>query len=114
MDFLQCFQQCDTLMMEGALGERLKREFFLQFDPHVAMARLVCSEEGSAALRNLWRGYREVADRFGFPFLATTPTRRANRNGCVGAGFLRRPSARTFVFCAVYKKNARPPCLWAG
>lgn len=113
MDFLQCFQQCDTLMMEGALGERLKREFFLQFDPHVAMARLVCSEEGSAALRNLWRGYREVADRFGFPFLATTPTRRANLERMRRGGFSAETIGENLRFLRSVQKE-RPTPMFVG
>ena len=72
--------------MEGALGERLKREYALPFDENVAMARLVQSAEGRAALCALWTEYRAIAEEYGFPFLATTPTRRANRERMARAG----------------------------
>ena len=36
--------------MEGALGERLKREYHLAFDKNVVMAGLVYSENGRNAL----------------------------------------------------------------
>lgn len=65
--------------MEGALGERLKREYGLAFDGQVAMAALVYSAQGRRALAELWKGYRDIAFAHGLPFLATTPTRRANR-----------------------------------
>jgi S-methylmethionine-dependent homocysteine/selenocysteine methylase len=65
--------------MEGALGERLKREHRLRFDEHVAMAGLVYDAAGSAALCELWSDYAGIAHRHRLPFLATTPTRRANR-----------------------------------
>ena len=74
------------LLMEGALGERLKREYHLTFDEHVAMASLVYSDKGRDALRELWNGYLAIAREYNVPFLATTPTRRANkervRNSC--------------------------------
>lgn len=60
--------------MEGALGERLKREYHLAFDKNVVMAGLVYSENGKNALEELWSGYAEIARRYHLPFLATTPT----------------------------------------
>ena len=65
--------------MEGALGERLKREYGLKIDGTVAMANLVYEESGRAALLNLWSEYIDIARRYQLPFMATTPTRRANR-----------------------------------
>jgi hypothetical protein len=65
--------------MEGALGERLKREHQLRFDEHVAIAGLVLEAQGRAALIELWSEYADIAQRHGLPLLATTPTRRANR-----------------------------------
>ena len=73
--------------MEGALGERLKREYGLQFDEQVAMAALVRSSDGRRALSALWREYAAIARQAGVPFLATTPTRRANRERMARAGF---------------------------
>ena len=65
--------------MEGALGERLKREYYLTFDEDVVMASLPYLERGRHALRELWSGYRGIAREHGLPFLATTTTRRVNR-----------------------------------
>lgn len=73
-------------MLEGALGERLKREFGLPIDGPVAMADLVLRPEGRAALLRLWREYRDIAWAHGLPFFATTPTRRANRARMERAG----------------------------
>lgn len=38
-----------VLLMEGALGERLKREYNIQFDEWIAMASLVYSDKGKQA-----------------------------------------------------------------
>ena len=79
MDFASCLADGRSVLMEGALGERLKREHQLAFDEHVAMAGLVYEAEGRAALVGLWSEYADIAQRYGLPLLATTPTRRANR-----------------------------------
>ena len=79
MDFASCLADGRSVLMEGALGERLKREHRLRFDEHVAMAGLVYEAPGRAALTGLWSEYADIAQRHGLPLLATTPTRRANR-----------------------------------
>ena len=79
MDFVSCLRNSQNILMEGALGERLKREYRLRFDEHVVMASLVYDRRGRAALSEIWSEYAGIARRHGLPFLATTPTRRANR-----------------------------------
>ena len=74
------------VMMEGALGERLKREYGLDTMGKAAMAHLVYSAEGRAALAAIWQSYIDVARRYGLPFVATTPTRRMNRITLTAAG----------------------------
>jgi len=79
MDFRMCIEKGHTILMEGALGERLKREYGILFDEHVAMAGLVYEKKGALALSALWNEYIEIARKYQLPFIATTPTRRANR-----------------------------------
>ena len=79
MNFRECIEKNEYILMEGALGERLKREFGLYFDEHIAMAGLIYQEEGATALTHLWKEYIEIARRYCLPFVATTPTRRSNR-----------------------------------
>ena len=79
MNFRDCINQNKFVLMEGALGERLKREYGLTFDEHIAMAGLIYEEKGAAALTALWKEYLDIARENGLPFIATTPTRRANK-----------------------------------
>lgn len=79
MDFLTCYTKKSPFLMEGALGERLKREFKLVFDNEVAMACLIYTDEGKKALAHLWGEYINIAKTYNLPFIATTPTRRANK-----------------------------------
>lgn len=87
--FTKCISEQPAILMEGALGERLKREYHLKFDQNIAMARLVQEESGRRALCELWRQYASIAEKYSLPFLATTPTRRANaeRMGKAGCGY---------------------------
>ena len=79
MDFRACLETNRNVLMEGALGERLKREYGLEFDENIVMASLIYRPEGAAALSNLWNEYIDIARKYHLPFIATTPTRRANR-----------------------------------
>ena len=87
MEFAACFEQSRYLLLEGALGERLKREYGLKIDGIAAMAPLVYDPQAQKALAALWGEYRGIAQKYGLPFLATTPTRRANRERTALAGY---------------------------
>jgi len=78
VDFASCFLENKPILLEGALGERLKREFGLVPDEDVAWANLVYTESCRKALRFLWGEYMQTARKYGLPLAATTPTRRAN------------------------------------
>ncbi|MGE4353034.1 MAG: homocysteine S-methyltransferase family protein [Oscillospiraceae bacterium] len=79
MHFKTCIEKRHSILMEGALGERLKREFHLNFDKYVMMAKLIYDTNGRFALKSLWQEYINIAAKYELPFLATTPTRRANK-----------------------------------
>lgn len=85
--FQELFNGNETFLMEGALGERLKHEYHLDISNEVAMASLVYQKNGCAALRNLWLQYLTIAKQYNLPFLATTPTRRANRERVKQGGY---------------------------
>ena len=78
MDFEYCYKNSSTIIMEGALGERLKHEFGFGFDADLALATFIYDEEKKAAINSLWLQYIEIARNIGLPFIATTPTRRVN------------------------------------
>lgn len=79
MNFTESFNFRESILMEGALGERLKREYHLTFDQNVVMASLIYSEKGRQALSQLWTEYADISSKYDLPFLATTPTRRVNK-----------------------------------
>ncbi len=78
-DLNRIFADSPLLLMEGALGERLKREYALTIDGTLAMAPLYRVRRSADALDTLWREYAAVAGAYRLPILLTTPTRRLNR-----------------------------------
>ena len=80
MDLNELLASNRPVLMEGALGERLKTEYRLTPDPHVALARFAYQVRGMEALSKLWNEYYQIAADHNLPFLATTPTRRAGRD----------------------------------
>lgn len=79
MKMREVFAKSSAFLMEGALAERLKREYHLEEDKYIAWAAMVMKPQGQLALKELWTQYRSIAHQYGLPFLATTPTRRVNQ-----------------------------------
>lgn len=107
MNFKDCINSHPFVLMEGALGERLKREFNLDISGTVAMADLVYKEEGRAALEQLWKEYMDIARRYQLPFLATTPTRRTNKERVFTAGYDESIMAANVAFLCKMKEAAK-------
>jgi len=107
MNFRECLKQNQFILMEGALGERLKREYGLTFDEHIAMAGLVYEEKGASALTTLWQEYIDIARENQLPFIATTPTRRANRERIAKANCPETVIADNVAFLKNIQRNCR-------
>ncbi|MCD7900509.1 MAG: homocysteine S-methyltransferase family protein [Bacteroides sp.] len=87
MNLQTCISSNPLILMEGALGERLKREFNLKIDETIAMAGLIYEKNGRSALETLWKEYMDISHKYHLPFLATTPTRRANKERVESTGY---------------------------
>jgi S-methylmethionine-dependent homocysteine/selenocysteine methylase len=79
MDFESCYNSSPIILMEGALGERLKREYNIPNDEDVALAGHVYNEQSKQALEELFSQYINISMHYNFPIMLTTPTRRANK-----------------------------------
>jgi S-methylmethionine-dependent homocysteine/selenocysteine methylase len=87
MSFISCYETNPVILMEGALGERLKREYHLYPDGIVALADMIYRPKGKEALFELWNQYIDIAKAYNLPFIATMPTRRANIERVEKAGY---------------------------
>lgn len=77
--FEKCFINNEKILMEGALGERLKREYLIKADDDVALASIIYNRENQRVLKKLYCEYLDIAKRYKLPIMITTPTRRANK-----------------------------------
>lgn len=80
LGFKSCYQNSPYMLMEGALGERLKREYNIIADEEVALAAHIYKEESRQALKELFNRYINIAKEYDFPIMITTPTRRVNKD----------------------------------
>lgn len=87
MNFVTCFSEFSAILMEGAIGERLKREYNILFDDKVAMASLIYNTNSRQAMLNIFKEYVSIAEKYHLPFIATTPTRRANRERVIQSNY---------------------------
>jgi len=84
--FESCIAERGRILMEGAFGERLKREYTVKFDPHVDMTRMIEQAEGRRALCKLYQEYAGIAERHGLPFMTMPTSRRADYDRMQAAG----------------------------
>lgn len=87
MSLLECFQSHKVILMEGALGQRLKNRVRAESpDDQVALAGMLYQPGGREALESLWREYMAIAGGTGCPCWFTPPLA-----GPTGAGDTIRP-----------------------
>lgn len=79
MNFEDAFYNGDLILMEGGLGERLKREYNIEMDKDIALAGHIYDSRKREALAELFGQYFDVAKMYNIPIMVTTPTRRANK-----------------------------------
>ncbi|MHB8129653.1 MAG: homocysteine S-methyltransferase family protein [Mobilitalea sp.] len=80
MNFVDCYQTNNVMLMEGAIGERLKREYSIDPDINVALAGHIYQVEEKRALTEIFSQYIKIAEEYKLPIMLTTPTRRANKH----------------------------------
>ena len=105
MGFRSCFNTSPAILMEGGLGERLKREFNITFDDKVAMAGLIYDENSRQAMQAIFEEYAKIAEKYRLPFIATTPTRRANKERVMQSNFNEKIIEDNVCFLKEIKKN---------
>jgi len=114
MDFETCFNTSSAILMEGAIGERLKRQYKIKFDDRVAMAGLVYNDYSRQAMESIFQGYMQIAEKYKLPFMATTPTRRANKERVMQSEFNEKIIEDNVRFLQQTKNNASTPMFVGG
>lgn len=87
MKFLD-LTETPLMFTEGAVAERLVREFSIQTDPFVAHSALIYQQEYREILRLVYKQYIDSVKKRNVPVFVFTPTRRANPERIAQAGLL--------------------------
>jgi len=100
MNCSELLRMAPSILTEGAVIERLRRNSAFQLDPAVLNTALLRSAQGRAALGSLYREYLDVGAQYGLPMMVFTPTWRANpeRLAMAGMGAVRQVSTDAFTF----------------
>lgn len=80
----------EFVITEGAILERIKREFKIKIDQNILHASLVYVPEGQRALTKIYTEYLDAAKKADLPIMITTPTWRANKERLQQSGFSNR------------------------
>jgi homocysteine S-methyltransferase len=86
MDFQNILNEYRFILTEGAIVERLRREFKVELDPHVVHSGFIYETDKRAILYNLYKQYIDISFSKNLPILVFTPTRRANKERLTFAG----------------------------
>lgn len=78
MDFLTAINDSAAIVTEGAIIERLKREYGVELDPYIANAGLIYNFEHRKLLASIYKQYINITVESGLPMLLFTPTWRTN------------------------------------
>jgi S-methylmethionine-dependent homocysteine/selenocysteine methylase len=78
--FQDCFIKDKLILTEGAVGQRIEREFHIKPDKDVMYAGLIYDEQSRKALETIYRQYLQVAEDNSLPIMLLTNTRRANKD----------------------------------
>lgn len=114
MDFRTCFNTSPVILMEGAIGERLKREYGFMPDAGVALAGHIYDANSRQAMQKIFREYTAIAEKYDLPLITTTPTRRANRDRVQFSLFTKRIIKDNVDFLQQIKKYAKANMFIGG
>ena len=87
MPFPEFFEQSPTILGEGAVIERLRRNTGFELDPFIVNSAFIYDKGRRAALETIYRQYLDIGFQYDLPLLLSTPTWRASRERISAAGY---------------------------
>ncbi len=86
-NFDSLFHSFPTILGEGAVIERLRRNPHIKLDDSLVNSALIYDEQSRQALETIIRQYVDIGKRYDLPILLSTPTWRANSQRIQDAGY---------------------------
>ncbi len=91
------FARSPLLLTEGAVGQRIEREYGLAPDKDIMYAALVYDKKGRKALAEIYGRYLQTAQDYALPMLLMTNTRRANKERMQRSAFAEKNVMRDYA-----------------
>ena len=115
LSFIESFRTSPFILTEGAIVERLRHEFHISPDKHIAHAALIYDDSHREILASIYRQYLQIATEFRLPLMLMTPTRRANIEQ-IAASHSRHKNvlADTMAFLSRFRDEASTPVYIGG
>jgi homocysteine S-methyltransferase len=76
------FNNYKIILTEGAVIERIRREFSFPMDNSILNAELVFTKDGKDILNKIYKEYIHIAIKFDLPIIILTPTWKVNSDNC--------------------------------
>jgi S-methylmethionine-dependent homocysteine/selenocysteine methylase len=87
VSFELLLERSSRILGEGAVIERLRRNYGLKLDPFLVNSAFIYQCENRRVLETICRQYLDIGCEFGLPLLMSTPTWRASRERIDAAGY---------------------------
>jgi S-methylmethionine-dependent homocysteine/selenocysteine methylase len=77
-EFNECFNNSKFILTEGAIVERVKREFNISIDSYIGIAGLIYNKNSRKVLEKIYKEYINIAEKYNLPIMLMTNTRKCN------------------------------------
>lgn len=115
LSFIESFRTSSFILTEGAIVERLRHEFHISPDKHIAHAALIYDDSHREILASIYRQYLQIATEFRLPLMLMTPTRRANIEQIAASDYRHKNVlADTMAFLSRFRDEASTPVYIGG
>ncbi|WP_289293060.1 MULTISPECIES: homocysteine S-methyltransferase family protein [Bacteroides] len=115
LSFVGTYRTSPYILTEGAVVERLRREFHIPLDEDLIHAALIYNTSYREVLAGIYKQYIDIAARYQLPLMLMTPTRRANAERISGSVYRNRDILRDNVaFLSELRDTASTPIYIGG
>lgn len=87
MNLINLINSSPFILTEGSVIERIRRDSHLELNPYISNSAFVYDSDGAEILREIYRQYIDIGQKYNLPILILTPTWRANKERIQKSGY---------------------------
>lgn len=87
MNLINLLNSSPFILTEGSVIERIRRDSDLELNPFISNSAFVYDSDGAEILREIYRQYIDIGQKYNLPILILTPTWRANKERIQKSGY---------------------------